>query len=228
MARSPQLSIEETEPGSSTYALTSDDFDLYAESFELCDKDGGGYDWEDVAKFLLRSKPRKVSNAISFDSEASLFCALSDKRSALEQLAEMLCHTMRSKRRLSEVIREADSVAAETRPEKRPKFKAVVAIHFNRYLYDDHEPLVEALEANLPKEHPLVGCPSGLGQDTFYIRTNDADDAISIVKPILRDQKLLKKAIIAVDPSDSAEYAVVYPKERKTPLVPKNGIDELE
>ena len=181
MARSPHFSIEETEPGSTTYVLTSDDFDMYAPTFQLCDKDGGGYDWESVAKCLTRSKSRKVANAVSFDSEASLFCAISDKRTALEQLAEMLSHTFRNKRRLLTAIREAESLASKSLP-KRTKFSTVVAIHFDHYLYHDRETLIDAMSVNLPKEHPLVYCPCGLGESTFYLRTNEADEAISAAK----------------------------------------------
>lgn len=223
MVRSPRLPIEETEPGSSTYVLTSNDFDLYEPQFHHCDREGGGYDWEFVAKFLLRSESRKISNAITFDSEASLFCALSDRRAALGKLASSLCHTFRSKRRLVAAIREAESLIKKAKP-RRAKFDTVVVIHFNRYLYYGSEPLRKALKADLPSKHPLVYYPAGAGEETYYVRTNNADEAIYLIRPILRDQKLLNSAIIAVAPRDSSEYVIVHPRNRRKPLVPKTEL----
>lgn len=224
MARFPHLTIEESEPGSSKYVLTSTDFDLYSGTFDLCGKDGGGYDWQSVAEFLLRTSSRKLSNSnsISFDSEASMFCALSDDHSALEQLAELLCQTFRSKRSLTAAIRKSDS-RESTKRNKRSTFSTVVVIHFDCYLYYDQQPLIDALKSNLPKEHVLVYYPSGWGETTFYLRTNDADDAILKVKPLL-SLGLLKAAIIACAPRASHDYSVVWPRKRKSPLLPKNEL----
>lgn len=223
MARFPQLAIQETETEHPTYALTSNDFDLYSPIFELCDKDGGGYDWQTVAEYLIRSKSRKLFKTVTFDSEASLFCALSDRKPALEELAKLLRHTFRSRQRLLRAVRESESLS-EKRPTKRNDFVMVVVVHFNEYLYHDKERLIDSLFANLGKRHRLVYYPSGSGETTLYVRTSHPDDAIRLLKPVLMDFKLLRSATLAVAPRGSTEYSVVYPRKRKSPLIPTNEL----
>lgn len=223
MARFPEFDIEDCEPSRPRYALTSSDFDLYSETFELCDREGGGHDWQSVAEYLLRTKLRKCAKTISFDSEASMFCALSDRQSALEQLADLLCHTFRSKQRLSEAVRKSGNEEEGTRSTKN-QFSSVVVIHFDYYLYEEQELLVGLLESKLTSRHVLVYSPMGCGESTLYVRTNEPEDAIRSLKPLLKELDLLKTAVLAIAPAGSEKYNVVWPRKRKKPLVPENEL----
>ena len=49
--------------------------------------EGGGYDWESLAIVFLKEKCPELKEKIEFDSEASMFCAYSTDKTALEQFA---------------------------------------------------------------------------------------------------------------------------------------------
>lgn len=46
--------------------------------------EGGGYDWESLAKIFLNEKKPELTDIINFDSEASMFCAYSQDLDALK------------------------------------------------------------------------------------------------------------------------------------------------
>src|SRR5215470_9458431 len=49
--------------------------------------EGGGYDWESLALVFLNEKMPELKDAVGFDSEASMFCAYSTDKAALEKFA---------------------------------------------------------------------------------------------------------------------------------------------
>ena len=58
-------------------------FELRAdEGFE-----GGGYDWQSLARVFLDEKMPELVSAIKFDSEASMFCAYSENADSLKEFA---------------------------------------------------------------------------------------------------------------------------------------------
>lgn len=218
MARFPHLSLHDNPEDSPRFCLTSDDFDEYAAVFESCGLDGGGYDWQAVAERLMQSEAKRQAKQVSFDSEASMFCAWSDRKAALEKLQALLCHTFRSKARLRAAIC-LSAFAEDSEPTTKTAQRFVLMILFRRYIYD--EPLVKLLEESLPQEHQLVYHPRGAGEDVFYFRTDHVDDAVASIKPLLRKVGLLKEAVIGWAPRDQDEYAVLYPRPRKTPVRPR-------
>ena len=49
--------------------------------------EGGGFDWESLARIFLEEKMPDLSEAIKFDSESSMFCAYSEDENSLKQFA---------------------------------------------------------------------------------------------------------------------------------------------
>jgi len=49
--------------------------------------EGGGYDWESLAKIFLKEKKPELADVIGFDSESSMFCAYSQDLELLKDFA---------------------------------------------------------------------------------------------------------------------------------------------
>lgn len=49
--------------------------------------EGGGYDWESLARVFLTEKMPELEDIVNFDSEASLFCAYSENEDSLKKFA---------------------------------------------------------------------------------------------------------------------------------------------
>ena len=49
--------------------------------------EGGGYDWESLARVFLNEKMPKLAEIVKFDSEASMFCAYSENAESLKLFA---------------------------------------------------------------------------------------------------------------------------------------------
>ncbi len=130
MARAPIFQIVETAQGE--FALSSSDFDSFAGPFEASACEGGGYDWERIAIYLLESCEPSLLSEITFDSEASMFCAYASSRGPLTRLMELMRATMRSQQRLSMAIAESKSRVQDA-PELH-RFPFVVLVYFEGYV----------------------------------------------------------------------------------------------
>ena len=74
----------------SSVSLLLDVGEYKAEVFEArADEgfEGGGYDWESLARVFLNEKMPALAGEIHFDSEGSMFCAYSENAEALKAFA---------------------------------------------------------------------------------------------------------------------------------------------
>ena len=212
MARSPRFGFDDTDP--EELRLVSDDFDLYAPVFNDLELDGGGYDWESVAQHLAETGALDCADEIVFDSEASMFCAISKSRVALKGLEDAMRTTFRNKKRLAQTIRSA-SEAANAESAGRV-FKYVVVLHFESY-FEKFDQFFESLKFDSDRE--IIGGQGG-GESTIWVRTDDADGTIALCKPYLNQFKLLDTVIIGSRESSIEQFTVHWPIGYKKKLAP--------
>lgn len=93
-----------------SYSLTFDDFSANAADtvFEEAGFDGGGYGWEGVVRALVKLRAPTLKKKLSYDPEASMFCAVSTDRDALVQVAELIRTAVADPALLREAIANAD------------------------------------------------------------------------------------------------------------------------
>jgi len=92
----------------SSYSLISSSFQEFETTFVKCGYEGGGYDWEAVARQTIRSLAPQLEKSINFDSEASMFCAYGEDKDALQELKKNLVDVFTSSELLKKTIQEAD------------------------------------------------------------------------------------------------------------------------
>jgi hypothetical protein len=94
--------LTETSPGKYSLLLTT--FDAAAPAFSAIGIDGGGYAWEGVARHIITTDDAALANRISFDPEASMFCAYGDDRAGLEDLGKRLSSLFHDVAKLTELV----------------------------------------------------------------------------------------------------------------------------
>lgn len=57
-------------------------------------REGNGYDWQAVIEYLLCNQLPELTTSIRYDSEASMFVAISNDRNALKLLAGLVQRTI--------------------------------------------------------------------------------------------------------------------------------------
>ena len=106
MADISPFKLTETEPGS--FSLLCSEFQPHESTFVECGYEGGGYDWEAVARQIIRSHAPHLAERVNFDPEGSMFCAYGQDKEALEELGVLMRDTFNDKDALSTAIKEAD------------------------------------------------------------------------------------------------------------------------
>lgn len=218
MARKPNFSISENVDG--LFNLTSSDFDPYQLVFQKYGRDGGGYDWESVAIELIRLHHAKLSKKISFDSEASMFCALADNEAALLQLETAMQKIFTSQKRLASLIKSANDFEHEDSSECE-EFKFVVLIYFGEYLHDQFESLFELVDSKFDSMDSEVSGSMGAGETKIFIKTNSYKKAVRSIKPILNQFELLNPSKIGYRTTSETSYELVWPPNEKKTFEPK-------
>ncbi|MBQ5316587.1 MAG: hypothetical protein J6I96_03430 [Oscillospiraceae bacterium] len=72
--------------------------------------EGSGYDWDAlVAQYLNECMPYLIQYVI-FDSEAGMFCAMSEDREVLEDLAKGLIELSQDKDRMADIFSRAEHI----------------------------------------------------------------------------------------------------------------------
>ncbi|QPQ30386.1 immunity 51 family protein [Lysinibacillus sp. JNUCC 51] len=70
--------------------------------------EGGGYDWESLAIVFLEEKMPELKGIVNFDSEASMFCAYSTDKKALEQFAISFKNTCEDEATITDLFSRAE------------------------------------------------------------------------------------------------------------------------
>ena len=91
-----------------TYYLSMDEFGDFEEVFQDCGYEGGGYDWEAVARQVIRGRAPHLEDQIRFDPEGSMFTAYGDNQNALIELATQMKEVMSDTDSLKATIEAAD------------------------------------------------------------------------------------------------------------------------
>src|SRR5688572_13482797 len=76
--------------GDGHYSLIYSAFPDFQDVFARRGLQGGGYTWHGMVVHLLEENAPEALDALDFDPEASMFCALSDDINALKAVARML------------------------------------------------------------------------------------------------------------------------------------------
>lgn len=72
--------------------------------FEAVGRDGGGYDWEKVARAVVSTLPPSVAAGVAFDCEASMFSAYGPDREPLAALGAELARLFADPAALAAVV----------------------------------------------------------------------------------------------------------------------------
>lgn len=72
-----------------------------------------GYFWEGVAQLLISTEAQVVSGKVEYDSEGSMFCALSDDKAALDALSALLAPVISDSKQMAIVIARAAELEFE-------------------------------------------------------------------------------------------------------------------
>lgn len=72
--------------------------------FEAAGRDGGGYDWEKVARAVVARLGTQVADGVAFDCEASMFSAYGPDREPLAALGAELARLFADHAALAEVV----------------------------------------------------------------------------------------------------------------------------
>jgi len=70
--------------------------------------EGGGYDWESLAIVFVEEKMPELKTIVKFDSEASMFCAYSFDKEALEKFAISFKNTCEDKSTITDLFSRAE------------------------------------------------------------------------------------------------------------------------
>jgi len=76
--------------GDGHYSLVYSAFPDFDDVFKAKGLQGGGYTWHGMVVHLLEENAPDALEALDFDPEGSMFCALSDDINALKAVARML------------------------------------------------------------------------------------------------------------------------------------------
>lgn len=75
--------------------------------------DPGGYFWEGVARFLVQTRAPELDGRVSYDPEASMFCAYGPDRAALEELGTLLAAVAGDPDRMRRLLADARDAGFE-------------------------------------------------------------------------------------------------------------------
>lgn len=98
---SPFTLIEAT---AGKFSLLLSEFEPANAAFEDAGVEGGGYDWEAVARYIVTNVDRELETRLGFDSEASMFCAYGEDRAALLALGARLAPLFHDRGALAKMI----------------------------------------------------------------------------------------------------------------------------
>ncbi|WP_427107990.1 immunity 51 family protein [Lysinibacillus xylanilyticus] len=70
--------------------------------------EGGGYDWGSLAIVFLEEKMPELKGIVNFDSEASMFCAYSSDKKALEKFAISFKNTCEDESTITDLFSRAE------------------------------------------------------------------------------------------------------------------------
>jgi hypothetical protein len=101
------LRLVETEPG--LYSLLLDAGTAVDGVIEECGHEPNGYFWEGVARYLVQTEAPALADRISYDPEASMFCARAESRDALEALAALMRSVTTDAARVRRLVTDADA-----------------------------------------------------------------------------------------------------------------------
>jgi hypothetical protein len=76
--------------GEGHYSLVYSAFPAFDDLFKRKGLQGGGYTWHGMVVHMLEEQDPESLEALDFDPEASMFCALSDDLDALRSVADIL------------------------------------------------------------------------------------------------------------------------------------------
>ncbi|RMI32732.1 Imm51 family immunity protein [Nocardia stercoris] len=98
------LQLLETSPGKYSLILGDTAMVRRAAVFESHGHEGGGYDWDSVARTVVRLEIPAVGDRIGFDPEAGMFCAYGTDEEALRTLGARLAEVFHDPQRLAQSI----------------------------------------------------------------------------------------------------------------------------
>jgi hypothetical protein len=97
----------ETAPGS--YSLLLDALTGIDGVIKQLGHEPNGYFWEGVARYLVQTEAPALIDRISYDPEASMFCAYAESRDALETLATLMRLVTTDAVRVRRLVTDADA-----------------------------------------------------------------------------------------------------------------------
>lgn len=102
------LKLIGTTPGSFSLILGDSKLADVAFLFEAAGHAGHGYDWEAVARTVVRLDAPDLAGRCHFDPEAGMFCAYGPDEDALLALGELLAAAFHDHARLAALIEAVD------------------------------------------------------------------------------------------------------------------------
>ena len=95
------------EHGGGHYSLIYSEFPDFSDVFDPKGLQGGGYTWHGMVMHLLEENAPEALDALDFDPEAGMFCALSDDLDALRAVARMLVK-LESRAAVADIVANVD------------------------------------------------------------------------------------------------------------------------
>ncbi len=96
-----------------TLSITFDCDTPADEIIEDAGHEANGYFWEGVAQLVIAKEAPAIADKISYDSEGSMFCAVSEDGEALEVLAGIMGPVTNDPERVAAILEEADAMGFE-------------------------------------------------------------------------------------------------------------------
>ncbi|GGV10747.1 hypothetical protein GCM10010182_33580 [Actinomadura cremea] len=100
------LRLIETEPGAFSLLLDAGTTPVDG-LVEQLDHEPNGYFWEGVARYLVSTEAGNLEGRFSYDPEGGMFCAYSDDRTALQELAALMSAVANDDDRMRSLITSA-------------------------------------------------------------------------------------------------------------------------
>ncbi|GAA4658118.1 immunity 51 family protein [Streptomyces buecherae] len=105
----PLMFLEyDSAPGSYGLILSDDHMVSTAAAFGERGHEGGGYDWEAVARSAIRSRAPELAERVAYDCEAGMFAAHGTDAGALRRLGALLSEAHRDPAVLAAYLEAAD------------------------------------------------------------------------------------------------------------------------
>lgn len=97
-----------TSPGSFSLILNDNHMISHQDTFAQHGHEGGGYDWDSIARTVLRLQAPHLDASIKFDPEAGMFCAYGSDEAALRELGLLLLQVYRDGAKMVQIIEAVD------------------------------------------------------------------------------------------------------------------------